>query len=522
MANFIWKNRHGRYYFRVRIPALYRSHFINNSELRIPLHTSDRSLAKRLARAYMVTFDNHLNGLDRMTKKKGDDREPLTANFELFTESSELPDGRKLTTSRLSMTPEEALELGGPEAVAGLVNALRHGQLHTELPQDMVDNYTAHQPKSKISSIHPTLTEAFERYFRYKSESWQTPKTKSQYNGTLKLLQKHFGDRRLDHISKMEAVEFFALLEKLPPNIFHVKSKHKSVDLRTIAKTHQGKSIGAKTFNDHLIRINAVYSWIAKVSEEPLSNPFEAVDPKDKKATKKGYPFSDDSIARIFSCYLFSDREPWPAKKRANEPSKYWVPILLALTGCRINEISQLYLADINTHTDGTLILNIRGAQPDQRTKTDTERRVPAHPSLIKLGFRDYLMTLRTQGHERLFPELKFSDNGDGYSRTIGEFLNSLYKEVGADGTNHSFRHLVIRTLARADIPKEIIKSIVGHYDGSTPEDVTDRYGGTDKYSIEQKLKAIKTLKYGFLDKIINYNCFRGRAGAYRYSKTAE
>ncbi|WP_237133131.1 site-specific integrase [Pseudohongiella sp. O18] len=454
-----------------------------------------------------------------MTKAKSGNGQPLKLNFDIIIDGMELEDGRKLPASRLSMTPEEALELGGPEAVASMVNALRRGQLHTELPQGVTDNYTAHQPKSNISSMHPTLTEAFERYFRYKSESWKTPKTKAQYNGTLRLLNKYFDDRRLDQISKMEAVEFFALLEKLPPNIFHVKSKYKDQDLQTIAKTHQGESIGAKTFNDHLIRINAVYSWIAKVSEQPLSNPFEAVDPKDKKATSKGYPFSDDSIAKIFSCYLFSDQEPWPARKRANEPSKYWMPILLALTGCRINEISQLYLEDINTHTDGTLILNIRGAQPDQRTKTDTERRVPVHPSLIKLGFRDYLKILRTEGHERLFPELKFSDNGDGYSRSIGEFLNSLYKEVGADGTNHSFRHLVIRTLSRADIPKEIIKSIVGHYDGSAPEDVTDKYGGSDKYSIEQKIKAIKTIRPAFLDTIIDYESFRKRAGTYRYSK---
>lgn len=132
MANFIWKNRHGRYYFRVRIPARYLAHFGNSSELRSPLNTSDRSTAKRLARARMVVFDNYLNELDLMTKAKSGNGQPLKLNLDVFIDGTELPDGTKLPPARLNMTTKEALELGGPQAVASMVNAMRRGQLHTE------------------------------------------------------------------------------------------------------------------------------------------------------------------------------------------------------------------------------------------------------------------------------------------------------------------------------------------------------------------------------------------------------
>jgi hypothetical protein len=77
MANFIWKNRHGRYYFRVRIPA----YFGTSSEVRSPLRTSDRCIAKRLARVHMVAFDKLLNGLDEMGRKKKQKKKNFSLNY---------------------------------------------------------------------------------------------------------------------------------------------------------------------------------------------------------------------------------------------------------------------------------------------------------------------------------------------------------------------------------------------------------------------------------------------------------
>lgn len=514
MANFIWKNRHGRYYFRVRIPALYRSYFNNKAELRSPLQTSDRRTAKRMARAYMAALDSFLNGLDEMTNGKKQTEDLLSLNYEITIDTVDLPDGRKKTTKKIDITPEETRELGGPQALADLIHGLKQEQTSSQsTPKiDTVGN----RSKDINASNHPTISEAIDRFLQYKLPKWKSPKTQAQYKGTLNLLRDHFGQRRLDQVTKVEAVEFFSLIEKLPPNINHVHSKFKGLTLSAIASKNDGKRIEAKTFNDHLIRVKALYNWTARLSETPLSNPFEAVEPKNKKSMKRGQPFSEECIAKIFSSYIHSAATPWPARKKSNEPSKYWMPLLLAYTGCRINEIAQLYLSDF-TEEDAQLILNIRGEQPDQRTKTDTERRVPVHPFIVKLGFRGYLADLKVAGHTRLFPELKYSDNGDGYSRTIGDFLNKHYKDVGALGTNHSFRHLVIKTLSQADVQKEVIRSIVGHYDPNSPEDVTDRYGGSDKFSIDQKLKAMKSIKYKVENNIINFKAFQSRAGKYRY-----
>ncbi len=498
MANYLWKNRHGQYYFRVRIPVRYSAEFGDLKELRSPLKTSDKVIAKRFARGHMFALDKLLSELDEMRRRKS--KQPsLSLNYELTTETEELPSGAVRTSTKLSISPEESKELG-IDFVKQLVASFHA----SENPQHIDNLSTKNLPATNSES----LIALSDKYIA--CNNWRTPITAKQYKGTFSLLLNYFGNRKLNQIKKSETSDFVEILKKLPRNLNGAKSTFQNTPIRQVAAEYTGQTIAPKTVRDHVVRINAFYRWAANNSDEPIESPFKGIKLKRNLAESAREAFDPESIHKIFTCYLYGKNE-WPKRKSKGEPSKYWISLILAYTGCRLNEACQLYLDDVYLDSENILTFDFNSKRSDQSIKSGIWRKVPAHPILKKSGLEGYIESLRSEGHSRLFPELTFSQNGEGYARAIGEFCRELYKSVGAIGTPHNFRHTVVKQLRHSGVPREILRSIVGHYDNTTL-DTTDRYGGGELYTSKQKLDAIKKISYEFEDTLTTFEQFRKRA----------
>ena len=64
----------------------------------------------------------------------------------------------------------------------------------------------------------------------------------------------------------------------------------------------------------------------------------------------------------------------------------YWIPLIGLFTGMRINEICQLRIDDV--YKDGkNYVFNIVESKDTQLKSNSSERIIPVHPHLIKLGF---------------------------------------------------------------------------------------------------------------------------------------
>ena len=88
------------------------------------------------------------------------------------------------------------------------------------------------------------------------------------------------------------------------------------------------------------------------------------------------------------------------------------------------NEMCQLKISDIQLD-EGIWMFNI-DEDLDKSVKTQNSvRRVPVHPTLIKLGFLDYYENIKSQKSDRLFPELK--KGRDGYSSKPSRHFNEKY-----------------------------------------------------------------------------------------------
>ena len=162
-------------------------------------------------------------------------------------------------------------------------------------------------------------------------------------------------------------------------------------------------------------------------------------------------------------------------------------------TGNRTNETSQLRVDDIVK--EGNVWMIIIDETQGKRVKTTSSiRKVPIHPTLISLGFIDYVKILKSNGVDSVFPEL--TKERDGYSSKISRHYNEKFlPSVGVWKKNvkvlYSTRHTFINRCYNKGVDRDIIKQIVGH----EPDFTMDTYGG-NPFTPTQLYKGISKVSY--------------------------
>jgi len=194
--------------------------------------------------------------------------------------------------------------------------------------------------------------------------------------------------------------------------------------------------------------------------------------PVSKSEKSQRQPFSDEDLTKILSprSYLKYTIN-FGTITKSNQPDivklqhpYYWVFIIGIFSGMRTNEICQLKITDIQQDEE-IWMFNI-DEELDKSVKTQNSvRRVPIHPTLIKLGFLDYHEIVKSK-FDRLFPELK--KGRDGYSSKPSRHFNEKYLPSIGVWKKHikvlySTRHTFINRCFKKNIDKDIIKCLVGH-----------------------------------------------------------
>lgn len=250
--------------------------------------------------------------------------------------------------------------------------------------------------------------------------------------------------------------------------------------------------------------VRTFFAWA--ISSEGLieNNPALTV----KITTKQGKvigrsrrPFEADDIKKLFSSPLFtgckSKSRRFVAGDHIYRDGKYWLPIMGYYTGCRLGELVQLAIEDVDT-TGEHAFLDINekalvGNSVKSVKSTAGLRKVPLHPDLIEIGFLDFVKRRAKQDSKkvRLFSEIPFGVDGQAsteYSKIFGRLMDN----VGLKDPQlvfHSWRHGVEDALRDAGCQPYVIDRIIGHADAT----MGGKYG--KGVSLDVLAKAVASMK---------------------------
>lgn len=248
--------------------------------------------------------------------------------------------------------------------------------------------------------------------------------------------------------------------------------------------------LSRKSVEVHLTAVSTIFN--TALTNERLSrsdNPANGIkviakdDPADRRR-----PFTDEEAKIVLE-----------AARREPRASMRWLPILLAFTGARLDELCGLSKADIRYDPAlarelgpvGGWYIRIEPTK-DRSIKTDWKgaRSVPLHQQVVHEGFLEYVQAL-PEGS--LFPDL----SADVWGSRAGTATKSLGRRLRALGitdrrvvAGHSWRHRFKDICRAAGIPKDVHDALTGHAAG----DVGSSYGLG--HTLMTLRKAIDKLPY--------------------------
>lgn len=277
----------------------------------------------------------------------------------------------------------------------------------------------------------------------------------------------------LDNAPKLKTIGEWEYTVKL----FH--ELHTALPLDQIEKRHivafkdnrLEAGLSAATVTKHLSALKSLLQY--SVDNDLLSsNVASGVRVRGAKVSAAArLPYSIEDLNIIFSSPIYTEgKRP---RAGAGEAS-YWIPLIGLYTGARMEEIGQLTRSDIRQTGDVWYFhISNEGEETSVKNK-NSNRDVPIHPELIRLGFLKYV-----ESHDpgtSIFPKLsriKGRQLTHNYSKWWGNWCRL---ELGITDTRkvfHSFRHAFKDACRNSGIPREIHDAFTGHV-GS---DVGSTYG---------------------------------------------
>jgi integrase len=201
--------------------------------------------------------------------------------------------------------------------------------------------------------------------------------------------------------------------------------------------------------------------------------------------------------ARIFQATPFTGCASWDQELEPGcaiyHRALYFVPLLLQYHGGRREEICGLEVDDVIA---GPIpYIHIRANATRRIKNAQSDRFLPIHPEVLRLGFLDYVAAIRALGYKLLFPCL-FSPTT---SSPLGDRLYDEFKPIlvwaceqeKADPNTviHSFRHGFNSTLKAKHVRAEERADLMGHGGDS---ETTERYA--DPIQLRRALQLLKKM----------------------------
>jgi integrase len=213
------------------------------------------------------------------------------------------------------------------------------------------------------------------------------------------------------------------------------------------------------------LEVFSFFNWA--VGEQLIeTNPVDGITIKvPKKAKLREKSLSDDEARLILSEAL---RAPDGRTSEEFSAAKRWVPWIMAYTGARVNEITQLRAQDIRVERVKLEEVWVMRITPEAGSVRNHEARdVPIHPHLVEQGLVEFA---RSKGSGPLFYDPRRRRHGTDQNpqhKKVGEKLAEWTREVGVDDPNvdpnHGWRHRFKDVAPIVRMVPRICDAIQGH-----------------------------------------------------------
>jgi integrase len=415
--------RQGRYVLRRRVP-LDLVEALGRKEITKALGTADRTEAKKRHALEWVRLDQEFDAARAALRAK-----------DLGSEAQNLSE---------QATRRAARNGGGfPQIFAAMSAVLDASfpEAGTE-PASPVVQRNHSNPESRRSAKDVTWDRVVSRWAK---ERKPNVKTRKAHEAVVDQFRSIVGDIPVRTTTKSHILLF---KEKL------VETGISPSNLRT--KLSRFKTVANYAFENDLIG--------SKVTEGVRA-------PKSKG--KARVPFDDSALTKLFSGPVHKGGER-PVQGRGE--ASYWLPLIALFTGARLEEIAGLLAVDLIElgYQDEA------GADQSERLRMlkndESERTVPVHPELIRLGLLRYARSVEAEGEALLFPRLTAHASGKRahkWGQWFGDYLRNSCGVSDKRTVFHSFRHSLKDAGRESGVPEELQRAIMGH----SQEGVAGSYG---------------------------------------------
>jgi integrase len=201
-------------------------------------------------------------------------------------------------------------------------------------------------------------------------------------------------------IDRRTVADFKALIEKLP--VTHGKrasDKDRSLQ-RIVEEVEPGaERLSSATIQRHITVLNGLFRYSKEHGRYTADNPASGFRfPRTKRPRDERPAWTPKQLEALFRSPIWAEQEI--------RDHRYFLPLLGAYGGLRLEEGCQLHVEDVRTE-DGITFLDIRPGDGKQLKSRAAVRRVPIHPVLIAAGFLRQVEYARRKGSVLVFRELE-------------------------------------------------------------------------------------------------------------------
>ena len=304
-----------------------------------------------------------------------------------------------------------------------------------------------------------------------------TKHTALQSSKSLSLWLDFAGDRAPMAYDRITAADFRRALTRLPAD-YGKSPKWRGLPLRELVAHAETEGVveflTQKTVARHLSALSSFWRWLAESGRVPKSaeNLFSGFSKGKRKSlsavrAERGM-WEPELLRALFATPVWtgclSAQRRTQAGPHIIRDHAFWVPLIGLFTGMRLEEICQLAVGDIR-RVEGIWVFDVHGGVGLHIKNSDSERLVPIHRTLLRLGLIEQMVSGRPSAH-RLFNTLTEQGPdgklGLGFTKWFSRYrkLTGIYDE---QRDFHSLRHTVTTLLVNARAHPVWLDELIGH-----------------------------------------------------------